>query len=351
LSAPREHRVSFRGSISYGGLPSSTLRTLVVDDTRFLDDDLLAAVGAEQVVHIDERPNAAVVDHLATKAREVDAERVLAVGSGALIDAVKLAWRERERDVGRELDAVFVPCGPEPYRAVARFAVVDDACGERPTVVDDRFARALVCVAPTLLDRLPDFVVAVHALDSAVHAIESLLSTFTTPISRALAIAALRTIAGEPSPDRARLVTSSFLAVEAFASTRLGIAHAIASPLAATLGVTHDTINGVLGEAVVEFWGAGADGFADVADACGAELTAADVTAVLARLRADAGVPDSLQELGIPWPSVERILPRAAQSSGIAVLPSPVSRGELEAFARRAWKGRIDEEVADARPA
>lgn len=351
MTAAFEHHVSFKGSISYGHLRPSTRRTLAVDDSGLLDDDALDLLGdATDVVRVDRRPDTLLVDELACAARDARAERLVAVGSGALIDAVKLVVRRSEQESARELEPVFVPCGAEPYRAVARFAVVDDAEGQRPTFVDDRFALAEVCVVPALLERLPDHVVAVHALDTAVHAIESLLSTLTNPLSRVLAMSALRTIFVEAPPVRSRLVTASFLATEAFASTRLGIAHAIASPLGTDLGVTHDTINGVLGQPVIEFWGAAARGFADIAAACGVAATASDVGAALGGLRVAAGLPESLDELGIAWDRVEAILPRAAKSSGIAVLPSPLPEGGLEAFARSAWRGRIDEEVANAGP-
>jgi alcohol dehydrogenase class IV len=352
LKAALEQLMSFKGSVSYGHARASTRRTLAVDDSGFVTDATLDQLGGPaEIVRVDRRPDTALIAELVARVNDAGAERIVAVGSGALIDGIKLVLQRSEAKAGREIDAVFVPCGAESYRAVARFAVVDDEQGQRPTVLDDRFARAEVCVAPALLGRLPENVVAINALDSAVHAIESLLSVLVNPFSRALATGALRLIFREAPLERASVVTASFLAAEAFASTRLGIAHAIASPLGTDLGITHDTINSVLGPRVIEFWGPAAPGFRDIAEASGVEAGTNEVVAALDRLRVAAGLPESLDELGIAWDRVEAVLPRAARSSGIAALASPLPEGGLEAFAHRAWTGHIDEEVANAGPA
>lgn len=339
--------MSFKGSISYGRPTPSSDRTLVVDDSGFVTHNTLDDLdGDVDIMRVDRRPDDAVVDELVARVTGVGAHRIVAVGSGALIDAVKLVLLRSGTE--RELGAVFVPCGAESYRAVARFAVVDDGNGGRPTVLDDRFARAEVCVAPALLEQLPETVLSINALDTAVHAIESLFSALANPHSRALATSALRLVFSDTSRQPASVVTASFLAAEAFASTRLGIAHAIASPLGTELGITHDTINGVLGAHVIEFWGSAAPGFADIADACGVEARTDEVVAALDTLRKAAGLPGSLDDLGIAWDNVAAVLPQSARSSGIQALPSPLPDGGLEAFARRAWKVRIDEEVVHA---
>lgn len=352
MTAPLEHHVNFKGSIVYGRPLPSTRRTLAVDDSGLLDEHFLAGAPLiADVVRVERRPDASLVDSLVSRVHAEQAERLIAIGSGALIDAVKLVLQRAESTSERELELVFVPCGAEPYRAVVRFSVVDDERGERPTVLDERFARAEVCIAPSLLDRVPDETIATSVLDSAVHAIESLLSSHSNPLSSALATSALRTFFVGERSDRERLITGSFLAAEAFASTKLGLAHAIASPLGTDLGITHDTINGVLGQTVIEYWDGAVPGFAGIAEACGVSPTAGGLSAAMGEWRIAAELPDSLDELGIGWERVEAILPRAARSSGIALLPRPLPDGGLEAFARRAWQGRIEQEVAHAEPA
>jgi alcohol dehydrogenase len=262
------------------------------------------------------------------------------------MDAAKIAYQRFAAD-GGAVELEFVPCGREPYRAVARFAVVDEPDGSRPTVVDLRFAAAHVIMSDALLARAPRRAVAIGALDTAVHAIESLLSTRSTPFSALLASMALRTVLG-PDPTPAEVVTASFVAAEAFASTRLGLAHAIASPLGTRLGVTHDEINGVLGDAVLEYW---ADSERALVVAAASDMSSvAAVRTRLARVRAAAELPTTLRELNVAWDDVAAVLARAAQSSGIEVLPAPLADGALESFASRAWRDPHTEEEPVARP-
>lgn len=343
------HRASLGGSIAYCWPEATGEPALVLDDTALLRDDDVARLGLDLIDHvtISGRPSRITVESVAAQMADVGGGRLVAVGSGALLDAAKLAF-QRLGEAGVAAELVMLPCGAEPYRAVAQFAVVDAPDGSRPTVVDRRFASCDVIVLDDLLDRLPQPIIALAAADTAVHAIESLLSSAATPYSRMLASASLRSVCQTLEP--ASVVTASFVAVEAFASTGLGLAHAVASPLGTELGLCHDAINAVLGDALVDYWSGRTPSFALVAEACNA-LSFDDVRTSLAQLRNAAALPSSLSEFGIGWERVARVLPRAARSSGMTVLPQPVSSVALEAFAARGWKGATTKEAALAEPA
>jgi maleylacetate reductase len=339
-------RASFKGSISYGWPEPTDEPILLLDDSPELHEEDILRLGADirDRVSIVSRPTGATVDAATARLTDQGGGCLIAVGSGALLDAAKLAF-QRANANGVSVALVMIPCGAEPYRAVAQFAVVDASNGSRPTVLDPRFAACDVLVIDQLLGRLPRPVVALAAADTAVHSIESLLSQAATPYSRMLAAAALRTVI--TTSDPASVTTGSFLAVEAFASTRLGLAHAIASPLGTELGVTHDAINAVLGDALVDYWGPRASAFRYVTEACNT-TTHHEVKAQLARLREAARLPSTLSDLGVGWASVSNVLPRAARSSGISVLPEPISPTALEAFAARGWRGETQKEAAVA---
>lgn len=140
---------------------------------------------------------------------------------------------------------------------------------------------------------------------------------------------------------RATLVLGSLLAAEAMWATKLGLAHAIASPLGTATGLTHDVIHAVLGAPTVLLWGDGTAGLATAAHAMRVPATSNGVSTFLNDLRQRAGLPPSLRELGIDWESVERALPMAARSSGLPALPVPMDGDSLRAFAANAW-GRTD---------
>lgn len=350
------HAISFTGSLWFDTAPDGSTPTLLLVESSVREPELEGRVLGDEVTAVvrERRPDASFVAEFGEQAAELGVDRIAAIGDGAILDAAKLAVLTVESGTGRAVELVLVPCGAEPYRAFTRFAVVDDG-EERPTVVDERLGRATVVLVPDLLERLPSQTIARHALDSTVHAIESLLSSRSHPLSRAHAMAALRIIAEhsrgvdtKSRRSRADLIVASFLAAEAFSSTRLGLAHALASPLGTDLGMTHDALNGVLGEAVVEFWGADVTGFVDVASAVGLAQGLMEVRAWLASLRRAAGLPAGLCDLGVPWERVEAVLPRAARSSGVATLPRPLSDTGLVEFARRGWSGSVDEEVLHA---
>jgi alcohol dehydrogenase class IV len=355
-SLTHSHQISFNGSLWFGTAPEGSPPTLVLVGPGMHVPELEARVFGSDVIAVEceRRPNQRFVLELAEQARAGQVRRLAAMGDGALLDAAKLAVRDVESRAQEPVELVLVPCGAEPYRAVTRFAVVDDG-DSRPTVVDERFGRACVVLVPELLELVPRQTLACHALDSAVHAIESLLSNLANPYSRALAMASLRTLA-EAARDRdptsiesrTRFLAAAFLAAEAFSSTRLGLAHAIASPLGTSLRITHDVLNGVLGERVVSFWGSGVRGFYDIASALDLAPTPDAICSWLAMLREAADLPPSLRDLDIPWASVEAILPDAARSSGVAVLPRRLPKSGLGNFARLAWAGSVDEEVLHA---
>jgi alcohol dehydrogenase class IV len=347
--------VTFTGRVLFEPTTPVGVKRFVLVDRRGMAalDAVTDPFAGEKGAAVYERPVRASVDRLV---KEVSAcggiGEIVAVGDGALLDAAKLVGQRIRQDLNLSLTFVFVPCGAEPYRAFTAFSVVDaDDRRERPTVRDPLFATAQVVLWDRLLESLDTRLIALNALDSCVHAIESIFSKLATPISRQFALTALRivaddldaAVAGGPGVRRAarvRILTAAYFAAEAFAPTKLGIAHSIASPLGTAQGITHDTINGVLGPVMVRHWGA-IDGMQDAISALslGPESGAEEVATVLDRYRIAAGLPASLRELGIEWETVKRILPRAAKSAGIPNLPRDIGAHGVEAFARIGWEG------------
>lgn len=293
------HPVSFRGTYVLGvPVPGARSRDIVVCGANILAE--ASSVGLWQtdamIIEIEGRPDVLTCNNLIEHVIEARPDRLIAIGDGAVLDVGKRALVGVEAvDVHPGL--VLAPCGVEPYRAVARFAVLDDGPGSRSSVQHERHASATVAVVPELLESLDHDIIAVAALDTLVQGIESLLSMRAQPVTRALATEGMRGIRREAISDfdgglaRARAIFAVFLVVEAFSSTRLGIAHAVASPLGSRLGITHDVLNGILGDAVVEFWAAETAGFTDVVAAFEVEPSVEAIRSVLAEHRHRAATP------------------------------------------------------------
>ena len=348
------HAVTFTGTVVFEPTGAPTTKRLVLLDRNGVGALSMAAdpFAAEKRVTLIERPVHSEVDRVVAQARDFGGiGEIVAVGDGALLDAAKLVGK-RMRDSGTPVVFVFVPCGAEPYRAFTAFSVVDDDDRrERPTVRHPSFAAGQVVIWDRLLESLTSRLIALNALDSCVHALESMFSRLATPISCQLSIAALRIVAesldqalqGGPAvrgAARVRILSAAYFAAEAFAATKLGVAHSLASPLGTAHGITHDAINGVLGPIMVRHWGP-VDGVQEAASALGLGAGSGheELANVLEGYRSAAGLPRSLRELGIEWETVKGILPRAAKSAGIPSLPRDIGAPGVEAFARIGWEG------------
>lgn len=326
------HEVTFTGRVEFGALtPAPTACVLVCSDA-----------AAETGMGAELRDSASVSIPIAGRATRqaladvVDAigqsgvDTVVGLGAGTVLDLAKAAG------IGTGTAVVLLPAGPEPWRAVTAFATIDNGDGTRTSTPDRRLAAARVILDWSLWTQVPGEVLAVHRLDSVVHAIECLLSRRAQPYSDALSMAALDSLTGPDQPVQG--VMGAFLAAEAFGSTKLGIAHALAGPLGATLGISHDTLNCVIGCLLPRIW-PDSPVWPAIAGALGAEPSVSGVEAVLAGMRDAAGLPPSLRQAGIDWSTMHSILDGAAASSGMPWLPRTIGRDELELIARMAWEG------------
>jgi len=345
MEAPLEHSISFRGRYVFG-LPQSTgSRQLVVCDGAVRDQAAkLGVIDDDTTVVVPEaRPTLSSRDTLVTRLLAERASGLVGIGSGSTLDLCKRACSALPDD--RPCRLVLLPAGAEPYRAVARFAALDQPGATRSSVQDEKHSAGTVVLLPELLEGVPEQTFRVAVADSLVHGIECLLSTRRQPFAEAAAVDALRRLNTAPAAARdsghARLdrVIAMFDLTEAFSSTRLGLAHALASPLGGRLRMTHDRLNAVLGSAVVRFWGSAAAGFRRIAEALNVAPSVDAVAAEIGARVAEAGLPRSLRELGIGWDDVRSVLPTTMKSSGMPFLPRALTLEEVEQFAARAWNG------------
>ena len=297
---------------------------------------------AEAVYELAGRPTVEAADDVDRLVTETGVGRVVSAGAGLVIDAVKLTVFRRRRRTGELVDHAAIPCGPEPYRAVAPFSMYEGAPGVRDGVWEDWLRPADVAIVPELLDRIDAATVALFSGDSLVHAVESVLTRLSDEESESHALAAARTFAaqaGAASPARADLVLASIAAARAFDTTKLGLAHALSRPLGIAAGISHDGYNLMLGPAVVMYWGD------DVI--AGSPLASVDTVAPTARAWADlidgyrvrAGLPAALPDTGLDWRDAEAAMSWAPNSSGIPNLPRPLEPDTLECIVRAAWAG------------
>ena len=174
--------------------------------------------------------------------------------------------------------------------------------GVRGVAWEEWLRPAEVAIVPELLDELDPAVVALFSGDSLVHAIESLLSTRSSAESERHAMAAARTFvdqADAAAPDRVQLVVASIQAALAFATTVLGLAHALSRPLGIAAGISHDGYNLMLGAPVVRFWGTETIASSPLARINPPDSTAEAWSALVDGYRERAGLPAWLADTGL----------------------------------------------------
>jgi alcohol dehydrogenase len=169
-------------------------------------------------------------------------------------------------------------------------------------------------------------VTAVTGIDAVAHAIESFVSTVSTPVSRMLSRESWRLLAhalprvlsdGDNTAARADVQLGAAWAGLAIENAMLGAAHAMANPLTATHHVIHGQAVGLALPHVVRFnAGTCSDAYADLLAVIGINATpgtAGDrLAAWLEELLGAARLARSLCELGITSPDVASLATLAA---------------------------------------
>lgn len=322
-------RVAFHGSVRWERLDRRDGDLVVADS----DARGVADCRAGDVVVNEPRIRRQELDAVRDAIREIRPRRVIGVGGGCAIDAARLAWLDACDSAVVPL--VVAPCGRELWRAFAPFAVVLESEGSQATTADRRLAGHDVVIDGSLIDTVDDDTLLLTAVDVLVATIESLLTRRAQPYSRAVANAAgLRLLPAVGAgidggrPDSDAVIVASALAVEAFASTGLGLAHGISTNLAALLQVPQDRINAIGGRWVIGRWGehpalAELRRTAALTDGIERSLTEL-VDAAMSRLRLA-----TLRHEGVTDGHVDVVLPRISQSSGIPWLPEKLGVDEI----------------------
>jgi alcohol dehydrogenase len=316
--------------------------------------DLLAAAGVAVTVFSGVHPNPTTGD-VAAGADAVAAAggrpAVVAVGGGSPIDAAKgivVAAVNPER--GRDLDyrrafahpalpLVAVPTTAGTGTETNPFGVITDPAARRKFYVGGATALpAAAILDPELTVGLPPAATAATGMDALVHALESGMSSRANPWSEGIARQALRMISaylpravadGTDLEARSQLLLASHLAGAAFASTGLGICHAIGHSLGGRFDIAHGVALTLVLPQVLRFNApVCGERLADAAFALGAGdtnksadwNTAAAIDAVAA-LAERAGMPSGLAGFGITEADFPQIAADALDDEVLANTP------------------------------
>lgn len=138
------------------------------------------------------------------------------------------------------------------------------------------------------------------------------------------------------------MLLASAMAGIAFNATRLGLVHAFALPLGNKFGIPHSFANAIMLPPVVAYNApANLDGYARVAALLEPVKPAAahDAAGIVARLRADIGIAQTLADFGVTEAHFEQIVDEALLSGNVAVNPRAPSREDMFGLLRHRMAG------------
>jgi alcohol dehydrogenase len=314
---------------------------------------------------VEPNPTVKIVEKGLTLAREFGCEVLVGLGGGSSIDTAKAIalmlnnpgrigdyWGKEPPN--RALPVIAVPTTAGTASEVTWVTVIKDT--ERKVkmgIGHPKLAAAVALCDPALSVTMPPSVTASTGLDALTHAIESYTNTVTEPISEAIALEAIRLIGkylrpavakGDNLYARDRMLLASLMAGLAFANTRLGIVHAITSPLGGYFPVPHGVVNAILLPYAMEFNLVGdLEKHIEIAKALGENVeglsaveAAEKAVEAVKRLSKDVGLPAGLGEVGVQEEALPEVCAEAMKNVNIPINPRRPTVEDLINICKRA---------------
>lgn len=353
---------------------------LVVTDQGLIDAGILAGFFAslEQAgidyqlfSAVEANPSTDVLDAAVALLKERNCTAVIGVGGGSSIDTAK-GVAAMATNPGNILDyegydKLTQP--PLPIFAIPTTSGTGSECTAstvftnkrtlfKTVIVSPRLFPRLAILDPALTLKLPAAITAATGMDALTHAIESYVSRQANPISQAMALQAIRMIAGSLEKTyfvgtdmaaREQMLLGSFLAGVAFSQSKLGNVHAISHTFSGVFNIPHGIANAALLPYVIKFnLPACPERFRDIAIALGADVTGLGVAQAAARtvdavvaLNQAIGIPATIRELGVDLEFLPQMVSDSMRSGNVLVNPRLTTARDVERLITDAYHGNL----------
>ncbi len=316
---------------------------------------------------ISSDPDLETVDAATAYAREVQADCLVSVGGGSVIDAAK-AVSVVLKNGGKANDHlnlltltqpqtphIAIPTTSGTGSEVTSVSVLTSHSAGRKLFIVDKFITPNVAILdPRFTMSLPKRMTVASAMDAMTHAIEAMMSTMSNRICDAQALQAIRLIAenlplvvadGKNEKARLNLQIAATLAGWAFTVAQVGLAHAMAHTLGTMFHLPHGEACGIVLPKVMRHnVDHATDALVQVAFALGAKnglkgrdaaLTAADAVEALMK---KVGHPLQLREVGVKEDMLDMAAFHAICDTAAIFNARPVNDpGEVAALYKQAY--------------
>lgn len=209
-----------------------------------------------------------VVNRGAAFAREKDADSVISVGGGSVIDTAKcmcillteggsLADYEGIQLLTRpQTPHIVIPTTAGTGSEVTWMAVIfDKSKGQKILIVETHNTPRVAILDPQLTLKLPPLLTASTGMDAMTHAIEAMTSMQREPIADAMALHAIRLLSaylpqciqdGGNINARGQVQLAATMAGWSFGNAMVGLVHAMAHSIGAVARVPHGVSCGIM---------------------------------------------------------------------------------------------------------
>jgi len=326
-----------------------------------LTEKVEQALGKRWVGTFDECPQDSglhIVNQAADKAKEKEADIVVSVGGGSVIDTAKgmaILLKEGgkiEDHYGLQLFTrpqtphVAIPTTAGTGSEVTWALVVKDWDKNQKILLgDDNIIPNTAILDPMLTQGLPPMITAFTGMDALTHAIEAIHALQAEPIADTMAFGAIRMIVeylpkcvenGDDIFARGQQQIAATIAGAAFGNAQIGLVHATAHSAGALFKVPHGLANSILLPYCMEYnMDECADRYAFVADAMGVkekgmsdeEASQAAIEAIF-ELTKKIGLPQKLSEAGVEESGLEAIAELSLSDGSIVYNPKMIFEAE-----------------------
>ncbi len=307
-------------------------------------DETLQSGGVQLSYFDDIRQEPTVNDFrtIVDKAREFQADSVIGVGGGSVLDLAKLVAtllysdQQVEQLFGTGLvkqRGVWFACIPTTSGTGSEVSpnaiLLDENDNLKKGVVSPHLMADAAYIDPQLTWTVPAKVTAETGMDALTHCIEAYTNKFAHPLIDVYALNGIRLIAanllkavknGKDQEAREALSLGSMYGGICLGPVNTAAVHALSYPLGGMFHLSHGLSNAILLPTVMKFnRPACVERYAQVAIACGVqpgkndEETAERGVDFIYQLSKDCGIPTTLSEIGVPQTAVDEMAKSAME--------------------------------------
>lgn len=301
--------------------------------TPSLDKLHAAGVTTQVETHILGEPTVGDLKRILAEARDFEADSVIGVGGGSVMDVAKLVAAllhstqpiEECYGIGNlKARGVWIACAPTTAGTGSEVSpnaiLLDETDNGKKGIISDHLLADVAYLDPALTVTVPPRITAETGMDALTHCIEVYTNKFAHPAVDMYALYGIKLIAqnlrravanGQDIEAREAMLLGSMYGGLGLGPVNTAAVHALAYPVGGMFHKSHGLSNAVLLPTVMKFnMSACVERYAQVALAIGCEPGQDDTETALrgveavAQLSRDCGVPQTLAEIGIPQSAV-----------------------------------------------